>query len=34
VSTAIIVTAAGVLLLGIIPAPVTTFLEQVADALK
>jgi NADH-quinone oxidoreductase subunit N len=34
VSTAIIVTAAGVLLLGIIPAPVTTFLEQVANALK
>lgn len=34
VSTAIIVMAAGVLLMGIVPAPVTTFLEQVANALK
>lgn len=34
VNAALIVTAAGVLLLGVAPAPVTTFLAQVASALK
>ena len=34
VSLALIVTAAGVLVLGIMPAPVTTFIERVANALK
>lgn len=34
VSAALIVTAAGVLVLGIFPAPVTNFIEQMANALK
>lgn len=34
VSAALIVTAAGVLVLGIFPAPVTNFIEQMANALR